>query len=108
MNVWTVCMCVCVCVCVPSSGYTHSANAVAGTQATHKGASALQHGIDAGWRGIELIPDGLADSWHVRQQHHWQQAGDIHRHPGDRARTLPEEERRSSVSRTHHESKYFS
>lgn len=58
-----------VCVCT-SSGHTHSANAVAGTQGAHKGASALQHGIDARLRGIELIPDGLADRWHVWQQHH--------------------------------------
>lgn len=72
-------------------GRTHSADAVAGTQAADKGASALQHGIDAGLRGIELIPDGLAHSRHVRQQHHRQQAGDVHWHTGDRARTLPEE-----------------
>ena len=51
-------------------GRTHSANAVAGTQGTYKGASALQHGIDTRLRGIELIPDGLADRWHVWQQHH--------------------------------------
>lgn len=57
------------CVCT-FSGHTHSANAVAGAQGTHKSASALQHGIDARLRGVELIPDGLADRRHVWQQHH--------------------------------------
>ncbi len=51
-------------------GHTHSANAVAGTQGAHEGAGALQHGIDARLRGVELIPDGLADCWHVWKQHH--------------------------------------
>lgn len=49
---------------------THSANAVAGTQGAHKGASALQHGTDDRLRDVELIPDGLADCWHVWKQHH--------------------------------------
>ncbi len=85
--------------------HTHSANAVAGTQGTHKGASALQHGVDAKLRGVELIPDGLADRWHVWRQHHWQQAGDVHRHTGHCARALPEEEKHRSVSQTDHQSK---
>ncbi|KAG7244817.1 hypothetical protein INR49_029836 [Caranx melampygus] len=49
-----------------SEGRTHSADAVACLQRADKGASALQHGNDARLRGIELIPDGLADRWHTR------------------------------------------
>lgn len=78
------------CVCT-FSYLTHSANAVAGSKGTNKGASRpVQHGADAGLRGIELIPNGLADRWHVRKQHHWQQTRNIHRDASHRARTLPE------------------
>lgn len=37
---------------------THSSDAMACPQRAHKGASALQHGIDAGRRGVELIDPG--------------------------------------------------
>ena len=50
--------------CFP--GRTHSADAVARFQGTGKGASALEHGVEDGPRGVELVPDGLAHRWHVR------------------------------------------
>lgn len=59
----------CVCVCIVL-GRTHSSNMVAGTQGTEEGAGALQHGTDDRLRGVELIPDDLADCWHVWEQHH--------------------------------------
>lgn len=80
------------CAC-SGSGHTHSANAVAGAQGAHKGAGALQHGADDRPGGIELVPDGLADRWHVWKQHHRKQAGNIHRHTSHCACTLPAEQK---------------
>lgn len=78
-------------------GRTHRANAVAGTQGAHEVAAAQQHRREDSWRAVELIPDGLADSGHVRVQHHREQAGDVHRHARHRARALPGVGRQRSV-----------
>lgn len=83
-----------------SNGGTHSADTVAGSQGARKCPTALQHGTDDSLRGVELIPDGLADCWHVWKQHHWEQAGNIDGHTGHGARTLPGDEKETSVSRT--------
>lgn len=71
--------------------HTHSADAVTCAQRTREGAAALDHGVDTGWGGVQLVSDGLADCRHVRLQHRWEQAGDVHRDTGDCAGTLPEE-----------------
>lgn len=70
-------------------GCTHCANTVAGTEGAHKVAAAQQHCREDSLRAVELIPDGLADSGHVRIQHHREQAGDVNRHTRHRARALP-------------------
>lgn len=78
-------------------GHTHRANAVAGAQGAHKVATASQHCTDDRLGAVELIPDGLAGHGHVRIQHHRQQAGDVNRHPGHCACTLPVVGRQRSV-----------
>ena len=66
----------------------------------------MQHGTDASLWCVELIPDGLANCWHIGQEHHWQQAGDIHRNPCDGASTLPEKSKQiTSRSQTSQECK---
>lgn len=78
-------------------GRTYCANTVASTQGAHKAASAQQHRREDSLRAVELIPDGLADSGHVRMQHHREQAGDINRHTRHRGRALPVVGRHRSI-----------
>lgn len=71
------------------SARTHGANAVAGAQGARESAAALQCRADnRRWR-VELVPDGLADRGHVREEHDRDQAGDVHRNARHRAGTLP-------------------
>lgn len=74
------------------SARTHGADAVAGAQGAREGAAALQRRADDRLGRVELVPDGLADRGHVREEHDREQAGDVHRHARHRAGALPAEE----------------
>lgn len=76
------------------SARTHGADAVAGAQGAREGAAALQRRADDRLGRVELVPDGLADRGHVREEHDREQAGDVHRHARHRAGALPAEQRK--------------
>lgn len=68
---------------------------MAGAQGTREGAAALQRCADNRRRRIELVPDGLADRRHVREEHDREQAGDVHGHACHRAGALPVKEQKT-------------
>lgn len=81
------------------SARTHGADAVACAQGAREGAAALQCRADNRRRRVELVPDGLADRRHVREEHDREKAGDVHRHARHRASALPADSKKKNKER---------